>query len=102
MRITSLQVNCDNESCNYSCEVQQNEITSWINKPCPDCNENLFTYDDYEKTMAMIELASDLETLTTVHRVPTHDSQGDPIQLRMSCDREGKVLITDKAIQEAL
>lgn len=55
-------IKCDNPICGYSDDsVKMEEWGDYVNKPCPNCGENLFTEEDYVKTqnlLSMIELVS--------------------------------------------
>jgi len=54
-------IECDNQNCDYVIENQSkypNEsIKQYVNKPCPECGENLLTVKDYldsEKFMRVL------------------------------------------------
>lgn len=52
---------CDNPNCDYVVKNKTKEfdnkyIQQYINKPCPECGENLLTYDDYKKGIVFIRI----------------------------------------------
>lgn len=55
---------CDNPTCDWRDDkVTPNDYEQWLNKPCPDCGENLLTETDYENAkqlLAMIDLLSSI------------------------------------------
>lgn len=52
---------CDNEKCDYEIPYSEEEekmVIKYINKPCPECGENLLTAEDYlthEKLMNTVK-----------------------------------------------
>lgn len=52
---------CDNESCDYKVEYNRNDsiienataLVKFLNKPCPECGENLLTKEDLEKYLIL-------------------------------------------------
>ena len=53
---------CDNKNCDYTIpnvlKTPNYTIDKYINKPCPDCGDNLLTEEDYNtyiKTMKIIK-----------------------------------------------
>lgn len=57
-------IKCDNSDCDYrDDEVQQDEYADYVNKPCPECGENLLTEEDYE---AAIELTHTMDLLSEI------------------------------------
>jgi len=51
-------IKCDN--CNYAdSTVTRDDYDEYLNKPCPKCNENLLTEEDYE-LVKQLEALSDL------------------------------------------
>lgn len=54
---------CDNPNCSYTNDVKFEEYPNWINKPCPNCGENLLTEQDYinaESLRMTIELINSM------------------------------------------
>lgn len=51
-------IQCDNPDCDYvNEEVQYEDYPEWLNKPCPECGENLLTEEDYNMLKAIIGVA---------------------------------------------
>ncbi len=82
--------------CCDSCDYHQNgialhEIASYIGKPCPVCEANLLTQEDYVATMAclgvMTTLASEYDPAAPAERVllRIHPRSGD---IRIYTERE--------------
>lgn len=45
-------IKCDH--CPYNdMSVQPEEYDAWLNRPCPDCGENLLTQEDYDALKKM-------------------------------------------------
>lgn len=67
IEIQSMGLQCDSESCDYiDYDYIQDQIESYINKPCPKCGENLLTEQDYKNQMLLLNLIS----LVNVFDVP--------------------------------
>ena len=57
IQLTCSGLKCDNETCDYEDPTAKvEEYKDYIDKPCPKCGENLLTQEDYDNTMAVIEL----------------------------------------------
>ncbi len=57
-------IKCDAKGCDY-CDptVLIEELEDWLNKPCPKCNANLLTEEDFamaEGMQAMVEMLNDI------------------------------------------
>ncbi len=62
MNIGKLEINgikCDNPVCNYVEEgISVDNLSKWLNRPCPCCGENLLTKVDFtaiQDLMAVVE-----------------------------------------------
>lgn len=54
---------CDNPNCNWSdMSVPFSDYEKSINKPCPECGENLLTQDDYDQ---VIQIKQAMELMAT-------------------------------------
>lgn len=59
MTITVTGVKCDNEDCDYrDDEVNQENYSEYINKPCPKCDSVLLTQEDYDAVIALESMAA--------------------------------------------
>lgn len=57
-------IKCDKPGCNYAdAEVKFEDYPNWINKPCPECGENLLTQQDYDFCNNMENLVGDLKNI---------------------------------------
>lgn len=45
---------CDNPLCNHKESTTEKKLSSFINKPCPKCGENLLTVEDYNHHSLLI------------------------------------------------
>jgi hypothetical protein len=61
--------------------VQSEDYKDWVNKPCPECGENLLTAEDY-KMVQLIMLSADLINIT-------HPSSGDEEKTTYSVEMDG-------------
>lgn len=49
-------INCDNTSCGWNDQsIRVEDYKDWVNKPCPDCGENLLTEEDFNKTNQLMD-----------------------------------------------
>lgn len=56
-------IHCDAEGCTYETEIDAGQEREWINKPCPTCNANLLTEDDFIASRKANEAADFLGSL---------------------------------------
>lgn len=49
---------CDNPSCTYTVPSIDNNIKEYINKPCPNCNSNLLTENDYKNFITFTKVVN--------------------------------------------
>ena len=62
IQMTVSGIRCDNKTCDYLDEdVTLDQFPEYINKPCPKCGENLLTQEDYDNTVAMLDLVKTLD-----------------------------------------
>jgi len=55
---------CDNTECDFEdYSVLFEEYPAYVNKPCPNCGENLLTQADYDSCLAMEEHAKMMNSL---------------------------------------
>jgi len=79
---------CDNPECDYKDEdIPGSDYEQYINKPCPDCGENLLTQDDYDKVQKIQQSVMDLNSLFGDMKnmgMPTGDDSGERVKLDLS------------------
>jgi hypothetical protein len=94
-KITGAQLKCDNCDWFEDNLLILETMTDHINRECPECGENLFTFDDYEKTLAMLEVADVLGELAKLN-TDCKGNDGKKISgFSMECDRSGNLTITE-------
>lgn len=52
---------CDNIKCDYESSekvITHKEMSSWVNKPCPKCGDNLLTMKDYNHHKKLIRIVN--------------------------------------------
>lgn len=50
-------IRCDNPECDYdNADVQVEDYINWVNKPCPKCNSNLLTENDYNNVLFLLKI----------------------------------------------
>jgi predicted RNA-binding Zn-ribbon protein involved in translation (DUF1610 family) len=52
-------VKCDNPACGFEQAIPFEDHEKWIDRPCPNCGENLITREDFEKSQALYDLLND-------------------------------------------
>ena len=57
---------CDNTECTYEDKtVESDDYINWVNKPCPECGENLLTEEDYLTSLNLDILVNLVNSMTT-------------------------------------
>lgn len=56
-------IKCDNPHCGWSDMRAQFIPEKYLNAPCPECGDNLFTQSDYETMLRMFAAARFINTL---------------------------------------
>lgn len=52
-------IKCDNKDCNYKdMSVKMEDYDKWLNKPCPECGQNLLTQEDYDISNEFVKLTN--------------------------------------------
>jgi predicted RNA-binding Zn-ribbon protein involved in translation (DUF1610 family) len=46
-------IHCDNSACGFEQAIPFEDREKWIDRPCPECGENLLTREDFEKSRAV-------------------------------------------------
>ena len=55
-------IKCDNPECNYRDDtVLFEDYPKWVNKPCPLCDRNLLTEEDYNHAVLMTDIINNME-----------------------------------------
>lgn len=48
-------IKCDNPNCDYQdMTVKYEDYPSLLNKPCPECGDNLLTQEDFDRTETLV------------------------------------------------
>ncbi len=56
---------CDNPNCDWTdTTISLNELSNYINKPCPKCGENVLTEEDYNNAMALEGMINVINSMT--------------------------------------
>ena len=81
-------IKCDH--CDYKdMSVQLHQYPEYVNKPCPECGENLLTEEDYVICLKMIEAAELINEI-----IPA--TEGEPqISATINLDGSGKVTVKE-------
>ncbi len=57
-------IKCDNPECGYTDPTAKREnFKDYLNKPCPECGENLLTQEDIDAVEAMEVMAKEINGL---------------------------------------
>ncbi len=63
---------CDN--CDYKDEnIDRSEFENYINRPCPECGENLLTFNDYLNVLILENAVYDVNELNFGKKVKKED-----------------------------
>jgi hypothetical protein len=58
-------LNCDNPDCDWSDgTIPCSDYEKWVNKPCPECGENLLTEEDFNKTTQLMDAINVINSMT--------------------------------------
>ena len=70
-------IQCD--TCPYEePEVKMEDYPDWLNKPCPQCGENLLTEEDYEVAKQLVALVDTVNELYySEEENETNEGKGD-------------------------
>lgn len=64
LELQVLGIKCDNENCDYKNEdVKVGEFDEWLNKPCPECGENLLTEADLKAMKFLLKITNFLNRI---------------------------------------
>lgn len=56
IEVKTTGLKCDNINCDWKdTNITFDQMSSWINKPCPKCGENVLTYEDHKRAMIVKE-----------------------------------------------
>lgn len=91
---------CDNKNCDYVDKtVLHTNLASFINKPCPECNENLLTLEDYQLNVKALEVINSIN-----QNYSDRDNSSDTKELdkyinaSISCHENIKIVFGDKNV----
>jgi hypothetical protein len=94
--LTISGIKCDNPECNYRHdEVALNEYGEWLDRPCPDCGDNLLTEADYNTVkimVAMVQIANDT--------APANNVDEPIIEATLDMNGSGSIEVTDLQIKD--
>lgn len=61
MKFEITGIKCDNKKCSFEdSTVKKEDYKAWLNKPCPNCGDNLLTQKDFDTVEKMIKLEKTL------------------------------------------
>jgi len=61
---TIMGIKCDNKYCEFAdMSVKVEDYHLWLNKPCPNCGENLLTQADYDLVKFQLDTAERLNKI---------------------------------------
>ena len=80
-------IKCDNKQCGYSnMDVKVEDYSKWVNKPCPNCGENLLTEADYNSAQLMMNIAKMFNKT-----LPKRDVNEEIVTAEVEMDGTGKI-----------
>jgi len=96
---------CDNTSCSWKDEtIPWDKFSDYINAPCPECGENILTYDDFKRAQQLRDVVDMINTIPAeelqkpltpeeIAELKASDMFKDAEGLEM-LDNKGKLLVT--------
>ena len=84
-------IKCDNSKCDYKDEsVGFDDYKNWLNRPCPDCGDNLLTEADFIAVNQLMSLAGLInENPVLVGIDPAAPNGEKSVTIRTSFDGSG-------------
>lgn len=58
VKATISGIKCDAEGCDYREDIQSEDYSEWVDRPCPDCGANLLTEADFKLIQALLDVTS--------------------------------------------
>lgn len=56
---------CDNQSCGWiDPSIKVEDYKDWVNKPCPECGENLLTEEDFDSTNRLMDAINMINSMS--------------------------------------
>ncbi len=56
VEVQSSGLKCDNTNCDYDdSTVKFEDLSKWVDKPCPKCGENLLTLEDFQRAEILMK-----------------------------------------------
>lgn len=89
-------IKCD--ACHYKqMDVQPEDYPEWVNKPCPDCGENLLTESDYESVQSILAFT---EMVNKIFPVEQTDTSGVIVKGELEMNGTGEMKVKSVAFEE--
>lgn len=86
-------IKCDNPKCDFTdMSVQVEDYKQWLNKPCPECGENLLTEEDYRNTQFLVGL---VELVNSIYPKVDNDEEVVVANINMNGTGEMKFKINN-------
>jgi hypothetical protein len=86
-------IKCDH--CDYSdMEVEAVDYPDWLNRPCPECGENLLTEADYQTVLYMTEVARIMNGLSVDAPAEEKQEKGN-LKVTFDLNGTGKATLLD-------
>jgi len=77
-------IGCDNKFCDFvDANVTVGELKDWLNKPCPKCDSNLLTEEDYARSQKVLDAYNIAQQMTPEQQKEIL-SKIDPVQVLQS------------------
>lgn len=101
IEFTQSGIKCDNPECNWRDDnVKAEDYKDWIDKPCPNCEANLLTQEDYESGLKFEAAVDFINTLSIeeLEQMGKLFDMEDVVKLPIFKDAEGldKLFTEDK------
>lgn len=85
-------IKCDNPDCDFiDMDVKMEDYPKWVNKPCPKCNSNLLTENDY----AIVKYLSSLKDLINVNVPIEQTGENKKVSIQFELNGTGELKISE-------
>lgn len=80
-------IKCDAKECDYAdMDVSFEDYEEYVNKPCPKCESNLLTKQDFDNVKGMVNMANMINSI-----YPEQPEEKEVVQMNVKMDGTGDI-----------